>query len=1136
MPRPGWWAGATEGRTTAAAIAALAVVMGLAIWPLLTGAAKPTWDAAAFSAPAVGLVADFARAGELLTWNPWLGGGRPDCADPSVGAASPVVIAAGLIGGPKLGGFLLYWLGSWFLGGVGVLVLARALGAPPWSRLVGAAAFVACGFFTGHGQHTTFVFAYATLPWFVWCLDRAVAGRSWAAALQAGAIWGLAGLSGYPGMVIAHGLYGGAWALGRALFGGLAGARGDVGSDRRRLGERFRRLGRLAILGALVLSAAVVVMAPTYVAFFVEGRESTARVAPLSRYWVVERGALTPSGLTTFASPNLLRLELEHTGKLIRGDISMQGIYLAPVVVALAAVAVLGAGRSRWRWWLLAVGAVAFAAALGPLLPVRAWLFELVPPTRYFRFSALFRGYAMFTVLMLALEAARDIDWRRSRRHWLTFAAASAALGTLALWTVRGAVEKASIPLELGGWVGWMLLAWFGPAAVGLAGALGPTTCRRAAPALLVALATVDAASALRLAEPLWATRVPHQLRIWEAVAREHRAAVDRLPGGLDRVLRAPLGVSDNRNLAAKLAIFDAYDPFRDRYHLAWTKNEPLVELVTGTDRIWFGERALLVEPVPPPPGSGDLKLLEIPTPDLDLFARRALAVGGLLPVLHRVQGRPLDGPLLDRGAMEELPAMRRLPATLLEASPRTLGLRVQAPSAGWLVVTDRYAPGWRATVDGRPMPIHKAAFLFRGVAIGPGTHDVRFEFRPFGYRTLVVASWSLLLAACFAGRLPALRGRHRQIECRPIELTDFERQWVDIGDAALDAARRVGESGRYVLGSEVEAFERALADAVGAHHAVGCASGLDAIEIALRATGAKPGDRVLTTPLSAFATTLAILRAECVAVFADVDDSGLLDLGRCESIVAGGGIRFVLPVHLFGHALDLDRLADLRARHGVVVIEDFAQAIGASFRGRRAGTVGDASALSLYPTKNLGALGDGGVLVTDDAAIRDRARSLRDYGQTAKYVHDHRGLNSRLDEMQAAILRRASLPHLATWTARRREIAGAFLRGIANPRVRPVPPPDGSASVWHLFPVLVDDREAFRRHLEAGGVRSGVHYPRLITEQKALGGHGAREIVGELCNAARFAASEVSLPIHPYLTPAEVERIVELVNGWSPP
>lgn len=369
-----------------------------------------------------------------------------------------------------------------------------------------------------------------------------------------------------------------------------------------------------------------------------------------------------------------------------------------------------------------------------------------------------------------------------------------------------------------------------------------------------------------------------------------------------------------------------------------------------------------------------------------------------------------------------------------------------------------------------------------------------------------------------------------------PIELNDFGRQWADIGSAALDAVRTVGKSGRYILGSEVAAFERALEASLGVQHAVGCASGLDAIEIALRATGAKPGDRVLTTPLSAFATTLAVVRAECVPVFTDIDAAGLLDLDRCERVLAGGGIRFVLPVHLFGHVLDLERLAALPARYGVVVVEDFAQAIGASFRGRNAGTVGDASALSLYPTKNLGALGDGGVLVTGDGAIGDRARALRDYGQCAKYVHDHLGLNSRLDELHAAILRRASLPRLEAWTARRREIAGALLQGIANPRVRPVPAPEGSASVWHLFPVLVDDREAFRRHLEAGGVQTGIHYPRLIPEQNALREHGAYEIVGELRNATIFAASEVSLPIHPYLTVGEVDRMIELVNAWSPP
>jgi len=759
MPGPGWRMAARERRTRAGELAALAAVLGFGVWPLLTGAALPTWDAAAFSAPAVGLVADFARAGKLLTWDPWLSGGRPDCADPSNGAASPLVILSGLVGGPKLGGFLLYWLGSWLLGGVGVLVLARALGAPPWLRLVGAVAFVSCGFFTGHGQHSPFVLAYATLPWFVWSLDRAVAGRSFVAALQAGAIWGLTGLSGYPGMVIAHGLYGGAWALGRALFGGWGGARAPAEpADRRPTASRRALLVRLPLLGAVVLAAAVVVMAPTYVSFFVDGKEFTSRVAPLSRYWVVERGALTPGGLVTFASPYLIRLGLDHPGTLFRGELSMLGIYLSPVVLALAAAALLGGGRSRWRWWLLAVGAVAFAAALGPLLPVRGWLYDLVPPTRFFRFSALFRGYALFTAVVLALEAARDADWLRARRGWLALGGFSAVAGALAVWTARRVGDQTGVALEWDGWAGWMLLAWFGPAAAALAGACGGVYARRAAVGALVALALLDAASALRLSEPLWATREPGQAKIWEDVTRGHRAEVDRLPDGLDRLPRSAWRAGDNRNVVGKRATFDAYDPFRNRYHVAWSRDELLTAFVTGTDRTWFARAALLVDEVSPPAGAGEPRLLDVPTPDLDLFARRARAVGGLPPVLHRVPGRPLEGPLLDAGAIAELPAMERLPVTLLEASPETLGLRFEAPAAGWLVVTDRYAPGWRATVDGQPAPVHKAAFLFRAVAVGPGSHDVRFEYRPFAYRFLVTASWSLLLAACLAAPL----GRRR--------------------------------------------------------------------------------------------------------------------------------------------------------------------------------------------------------------------------------------------------------------------------------------------------------------------------------------------------------------------------------------
>jgi dTDP-4-amino-4,6-dideoxygalactose transaminase len=366
--------------------------------------------------------------------------------------------------------------------------------------------------------------------------------------------------------------------------------------------------------------------------------------------------------------------------------------------------------------------------------------------------------------------------------------------------------------------------------------------------------------------------------------------------------------------------------------------------------------------------------------------------------------------------------------------------------------------------------------------------------------------------------------------------LNDFTRLWADAGRDVLSAVSRVGASGHYVLGPEVRAFEGALAAVLGRRQAVGCASGLDAIEIALRALRVPPGTRVLTTPLSAFATTLAVVRAGGVPVFVDVDEHGLLDLDRCrEALAEDPRIRAMIPVHLFGHAADVAELAALAARFELVLVEDCAQSIGARSRGRPAGGAGQLAATSFYPTKNLGALGDGGAVLADDEALADRCRALRDYGQSAKYVHDELGMNSRLDELHAAVLARAFLPRLAAWTERRRAIARAYAAGIAHPRVRPVPPPPGSEGVWHLFPVRVPPaaRDAFMEHLRSRGIRSAVHYPTLIPRQRALAASGF-EVRGDLARAEALAASEVSLPIHPYLDDGEVSRVVDSVNAWK--
>jgi dTDP-4-amino-4,6-dideoxygalactose transaminase len=367
------------------------------------------------------------------------------------------------------------------------------------------------------------------------------------------------------------------------------------------------------------------------------------------------------------------------------------------------------------------------------------------------------------------------------------------------------------------------------------------------------------------------------------------------------------------------------------------------------------------------------------------------------------------------------------------------------------------------------------------------------------------------------------------------IGLVDFRRQWEASRTRYLEAVERVGVSGWLILGREVAAFEEDLARFWGAPHAVGCGSGLDALEIAFRCAEMRPGDRVLTTPLSAFATTLAILRVGAVPVFADVDASGLLDLDDAERRIAfDGAVRFVVPVHLYGHTMDIGALETFSRKHGAAVIEDCAQAIGAKSRGRRVGEASVACATSFYPTKNLGALGDGGAVLTSDPAIAARARSLRDYGQTDKYVHDVVGMNSRLDELHAAILRSVQLPALAEQTTRRRAIAQRYRDELRNASFVMPPPPPGSESVWHLFPLLVRGREAFREHLSSRGVATGLHYPKVIPAQKAMAASGYPHPRWPLGNAERFAREQVSIPLHPFLTDDEVGQVIAACNSWS--
>lgn len=366
------------------------------------------------------------------------------------------------------------------------------------------------------------------------------------------------------------------------------------------------------------------------------------------------------------------------------------------------------------------------------------------------------------------------------------------------------------------------------------------------------------------------------------------------------------------------------------------------------------------------------------------------------------------------------------------------------------------------------------------------------------------------------------------------ILLNDFARQWQHTSAQVLAAIAAVGESGWYILGNEVAEFEKAFAGLWQRQHAIGVASGLDALEIALRVAGCHAGDRVLTTPLSAFATTLAIVRLGAIPVYVDTDGSGHLDPALCRELLQRRGeIRFLVPVHLYGYALDVQALRGLRADFGIEIVEDCAQAVMARSAGEPAGAAGRLAATSFYPTKNLGALGDGGAILTDDGECDRLARVLRDYGQGAKYRHEEVGYNSRLDELHAAVLHHVYLPLLPEWTARRRQIAARYREGIRHPCLECLPAPAGSEPVYHLFPLLVREKREFIEYMRVHEILCGEHYPVLIPDQPAMA-RAAHEVATPLENAARIAACEVSLPIHPYLQDEEVEAVIAACNGWK--
>ncbi len=361
--------------------------------------------------------------------------------------------------------------------------------------------------------------------------------------------------------------------------------------------------------------------------------------------------------------------------------------------------------------------------------------------------------------------------------------------------------------------------------------------------------------------------------------------------------------------------------------------------------------------------------------------------------------------------------------------------------------------------------------------------------------------------------------------DAAPVPLVDLHAQYRSIQSAIDEAVARVLRTTAFAGGPEVEAFERAFAEYCGAKHCIGVSSGTSALEIVFRAMGLKEGDEILTVPNTFFATTEAASILGVTPVFVDVDEAtGLMDPALVEAALTPK-TKAIVPVHLYGQPADMDPILEIAARHGLPVVEDSAQAHGATYKGKRAGSFGIAAGFSFYPGKNLGAYGEAGGIVTNDDGIAAFARMFREHGSVTKYEHRIVGRNDRMDGLQGAVLG-AKLPHLDAWTAARRRLAARYRELLADePGVRIIAERPETAGVYHLFVVRVADRDRVRAKLNANGIGAGIHYPLPLHLQECYADLGLKR--GAFPVTERLAGEILSLPLYPEMTDAQQDRVV---------
>ncbi|ACS91098.1 DegT/DnrJ/EryC1/StrS family aminotransferase [Thermococcus sibiricus] len=362
------------------------------------------------------------------------------------------------------------------------------------------------------------------------------------------------------------------------------------------------------------------------------------------------------------------------------------------------------------------------------------------------------------------------------------------------------------------------------------------------------------------------------------------------------------------------------------------------------------------------------------------------------------------------------------------------------------------------------------------------------------------------------------------------IPFVDVKREYHEIKEEIDNAVQRVLESGWFILGEELKKFEEEFAKYLGANYAIGVNSGSDALYLSVKALGIGRGDEVITVSHTFISTVDAIVRNGARPVFVDIDpETYTIDVNQIEEKITKK-TKAIIPVHLYGHPADMDPIMEIAEKHGLYVIEDASQAHGAEYKGKKVGSIGHVACFSFYPTKNLGAYGDAGAIVTNDNELAERLRMMRNYGSPKKYYHDFIGVNSRLDEIQAAILR-VKLKYLNRWNERRREIAKLYNEFLKDTGVITPVEKEWAKHVYHLYVIRHKERDELQQYLLRNGIKTQIHYPVPVHLQKAYLDLGVKV---RLPVTEQISQEILSLPMFPHLSDTEVEKIARVVKDAS--